>query len=160
MLDEWTMIRVPVCSRPIGSFEHTLAMEHLMSIAVAGPCAEFLHRQIPCALSNVQQFTIDWSQAWNAAGFIWSDETSRLNLLARWIHSSEAVIFHGVQEFYTRVVPQLLERGTMTGDEVRAAWGQLKAAEEANRSRRESRRRRVMDEPEDPECLGPTFLLS
>ena len=160
MLDEWTLLRPPESPAPIGTYRHTFAMERLMSIAVAGPAAELLHRRLPCILPSVQQFTDDWNLAWNAAGFIWNDEAPRLNLLTQWIHSSEAVIFHGVQEFYTRVVPQLLDRGTMTGDKVQAAWDQLKAAEEASRSRRLRRRRPVRLEPDDPECLGPTFLLS
>lgn len=58
-LDEGTMIHVPVCWRPIGSREHLVTMERLMSIDLAGPCAELLHREIPCVTPNVQQFTVD-----------------------------------------------------------------------------------------------------
>jgi len=156
-LDEGTMIHVPVCPRPIGSFEHTLSMERLMSIALAGPCAELLHRQIPCAISNVQQFTVDWTQAWRAVSYIWSDDTSRHNMLSRWTHSSFGVIFYGVKEFYSRVVPQLLERGTVTGEDVQAAWNHLKATEEASSSQSVRRRRPIGLEPDDPECLGSNF---
>ena len=143
MLDEWTLLRPSESPAPVGTYRHTFAMERMMSIAVAGPAAELLHQKLPCILPSVQQFTDDWNLAWNAAGFIWNDEAPRLNLLTQWIHSSEAVIFHGVQEFYTRVVPQLLDRGTMTGDEVQAAWDQMKAAEEASQSRRERPRRPI-----------------
>ena len=130
-LDEWTMVRVPVCRGLPGGFGHTLAMECLMGIAVAGPAVELLHRNLPCDLPNVQQFTDDWAQAWKAAGFLRNDAASRINLLSRWIHSCFQVVFYGASEFYSRVVPQLLERGTMTGDEVQAAWGHMKAVEEA-----------------------------
>ena len=159
MLDEWTLLRPPESPATIGTYRHTLAMERLMSIAVAGPAAELLHQKLPCILPSVQQFTADWNLAWNAAGFIWNDDVPRLNMLSQWIHSSEAVIFHGVQEFYTRVVPQLLERGTMTGDEVQATWDQMKAAEAASQSRPVRRRRRVLYEKVDPESLGRHFLL-
>ena len=153
------MVRPPVCQGPVGTYQHTLAMERLMGIAVAGPAVELLHRKLPCVLPNVQQFTDDWAQAWKAAGFLRSDEAPRLNLLSRWIQSSFAVVFYGASEFYSRVVSQLLERGSMTGDEVQAAWDHMKAVEEASRSRPVSRRRRVMDEPDDPEAWGPTFML-
>ncbi len=105
-----------------------------MSIALAGPCAELLHREIPCVTPNVQQFTVNWAQAWKATRFVWKEETWRLNQLSQWIHSALAIIPDGLLDFYTPIVALLLERGKITGVEVQAAWDQLKATEEANSS--------------------------
>ncbi len=62
-LDEWTMVRLPDCQGPVVTYQHTRTMEGLMGIAVAGPAVELLHRNLPCVLPNVQQFTDDWAQA-------------------------------------------------------------------------------------------------
>lgn len=151
-LDEWTMVRTG-WPGPIGTHQFTLAMEDLMSIAVAGPAAELQHRQIPCTVPSVRQFGFDWAQAWRAAGSIWNDEASRLDLLAQWIHRIYAVIFDGASEFYSPVVSQLLERGTMTGDEVQVAWHQMKDTAGASLWRSE-RRRPIQDFYDDYELNG------
>lgn len=155
-LDPWTMIRLPVSRGPVGTFHHTLTMEYLMTIAIAGPAVELLHRKLPCVLPNVQQFTDDWAQAWNATGFIWNDESSRLNMLSRWVSNSPTVIFQGwPSKFYSRVVSQLLERGTMTGEDVQAAWEHMKAAQEESDRRPEPRRRPIEYVNESDVCPWP-----
>jgi hypothetical protein len=159
-LDEWTMVRLSVCRGLPGGFGHTRFMEALLSIALAGPAVELFHRQLPCVVPNVEQFSDDWTQARSAAERIWPHEGLRRFNLERWVTNSPTVVCSVWSfEFYTRVVSQLLERETMMGNEVQAAWDHMKAVDEASRSRPASRRRRVMDEPEDPEALGPTFLL-
>jgi hypothetical protein len=157
-LDPWTMIRVPSWEGVIGGRDYVRVMEGLMSIALAGPCAELLHREMPCEISLVQQFAIDWDQAWKSAGFLWEEEPLRRSWLERWIHSSPAVIFHGTQEFYASVTTKLLEEGSMTGEEVQAAWNRLRAGHERSRTRRERQRRPVVLEPDDSECSGADFL--
>ena len=157
-VDAWTMIRVPHWHGPMGGRDHARVMEGLMSIAVAGPCAELLHRDIPCEMSLVEQFPIDWQQAWKSAGFLWPEEPVRRSWLERWIQSSFAVIFHGAQEFYTSVAEKLLEEGTMAGDDVQTAWNRLKAAQARSRSRRETWRRPLAPEFNESESLGADFL--
>lgn len=153
------MIRVPHWEGVDGGRDHLRVMEGLMSIAVAGPCAELLHREMPCEISLVQQFTLDWDQAWKSAGFLWPEEPLRRSWLARWIHSSPAVISHGAQGFYASIAGKLLEEGTVTGEEVQAAWSRLKAAQQRSRSHRDSGRRSVVPDFDDPECPETECLM-
>jgi hypothetical protein len=113
-LDAWTMIEPPRSIRPVGTFQYTHAMEQLMHIAIAGPVVELSHRRLPCVLENVRQFTDDWHQAWTAAGYLYEDETMRLQLLRRRIHNSPAVVVYGLSEFYGIVTHQLLEQGILS----------------------------------------------
>ena len=140
---------------------HAFARVHeaLLSMAIAGPAVELLHREIPCVVPNVEQFTDDWTQALKAAESLWPDEVLRRSILHRWVTNSMAVDFSGWSgEFYEVVVPQLLEQGVMTGKEVQAAWDQMKARE-AESSRKWLRTRIRPDRPEHPESLGGNFLL-
>ncbi len=158
-LDPWTMIRVPNWDGVNGGRDHARVIEGLMSIAVAGPCAELLHREMPCDIAHVQQFAIDWDQAWKSAGFFWEEEPLRRSWLERWIHSSPAVISYGAHDFYTSVAGKLREEGTMTGEEVQAAWDRLKAAEKRSRCRREPLRKPVLLDFDDPECPEEDCLM-
>lgn len=155
-LDKYTMLRFPHPSSPAGWFQHTI-MERLMYIAVAGPVAELQHRQLPCVLENVVDFTDDWKQAWHASGFLRSDETQRLELLARNVQSSYAVVIYDRWNFYSKVVAQLTEQGRMSGEEVHAAFDQMLAADEArdNRVERPRKRYRYPDKAEVYD--GPRF---
>ena len=155
-LDQYTMIRFPDSSVPAGWFRHTI-MERLMYIAIAGPVAELRHRDRPCVLENVIDFTDDWKQAWHASGFLRSDETQRMELLARNVQSSYAVVLYDRWEFYSRVVAHLMEQGSMSGEEVHAAFAHMKTTDEARENRIE-RPRRPFRYPDKAEVYdGPPF---
>ena len=157
-LDPCTMICIPEWTAVPGPHAFARGREALLSIAIAGPAVELLHREIPCVVPNVEQFTDDWTQALKAAESLWPDENLRRSILDRWVTSSMAVCFYGTGRFYESVVSQLLNRGVMTGSEVQAAWDQMKAREaESNRKWLRSRMR--LDRPEHPESLGKDFLV-
>ena len=139
-LDPCTMICIPEWTAVPGQHAFTEGREALLSIAIAGPAVELLHRQIPCVVPNVEQFTDDWTQALKAAECLWPDEDQRRFNLDRWVTSSMAVCFYETGPFYESVVSRLLDRGVMTGSEVQAAWDQMKARE-ADYERRQARTR-------------------
>ncbi len=157
-LDPCTMICIPEWTALPGPHAFAKGREALLSMAIAGPAVELLHREIPCVVPNVERFTEDWTQALRAAESLWPDENLRRSILDRWVTSSMAVCFYGTGWFYESVVSQLLNRGVMTGSEVQAAWDQMKAREaESNRKWLRSRMR--LDRPEHPESLGKDFLI-
>jgi hypothetical protein len=157
-LDPCTMISIPEWTAVPGPHAIAEGREALLSIAIAGPAVELLHRQISCVVQNVEQFTDDWTQALNAAECLWPDEDQRRFNLDRWVTSSMAVCFYGTGPFYESVVSQLLDQGVMTGSEVQAAWDQMKARE-AESSRKWLRSKSRPDRPEHPESLGKNFLI-
>ena len=158
-LDPCTMICIPEWTALPGPHAFAKGREALLSIAIAGPAVELLHREIPCVVPNVEQFKDDWTQALKVAECLWPDEDLRRFNLDRWVTSSMAVeysVWSGV--FYEVVVGQLLDRSVMTGNEVQAAWNQMKAREaESNRKWLRSKSR--PDRPEHPESLGENFLI-
>jgi hypothetical protein len=159
-LDPCTMICIPEWTAVPGLHAFARGREALLSMAIAGPAVELLHRQIPCVVPNVEQFTDDWTQALIAAESLWPDETLRRSILDRWVNNSRAVDFSGWSgAFYEVVVPQLLDQGVMTGSEVQAAWDQMKARE-AESNRKWSRTKPRPDRPEYPESLGKDFLVA
>lgn len=140
-LDPCTMICIPEWTAVPGPHAFARVHEALLSMAIAGPAVELLHRQIPCVVPNVEQFTDDWTQALKAAESLWPDEGLRRFNLDRWVNNSMAVDFSGWSgAFYEVVVGQLLNRGVMTGSEVQAAWDQMKARK-ADYERRHARTR-------------------
>ena len=157
-LDPFTMICIPEWTAVPGPHAFTRVHEALLSMAIAGPAVELLHREIPCVVRNVEQFTDDWTQALKAAESLWPDEVLRRSILHRWVTSSRAVCFLGTGPFYDSVVPRLLDRGVMTGSEVQAAWDQMKARE-AESNRKWLRTKSRPDRPEQPESLGENFLI-
>ncbi len=160
LIDEWTMIGLPPGYGMIGTYEHTFAMERLMSIALAGPIVELHHRQLPGVIPNIQKFNWDWRQMWRAAAHLQTDETQRMDLLTRWAASSPMIVLYGEPSiFYTQLVPQLLEHGALTGAEVQATFDQVKAKIKANQeagARRESRRskKRLCDDEDGDDDAG------
>ena len=140
-LDPCTMIRIPEWTAVPGPHAFARVHEALLSMAIAGPAVELLHREIPCVVPNVEQFTDDWTQALKAAESLWPDEGLRRFNLDRWVNNSMVVDFSGWSgAFYEVVVGQLLNRGVMTGSEVQAAWDQMKARK-ADYERRQARTR-------------------
>lgn len=133
-IDPWTMLHIPTCAGGVGSYQHTLLMEHLMNIALAGPVVELSYRNIPCVLENVRQFRDDFAQAWNAAGFCCGEDTERLRYLERRICNSPAVVCYGVGGFHDKISNKLLECGTANGEDVQLAWDEMKAAYERSSS--------------------------
>ncbi len=158
-LDPCTMICIPKWTAVPGPHAFARGREALLSIAIAGPVVELLHREIPCVVPNVEQFTDDWTQALKAAESLWPDEDLLRFNLDRWVTSSMAVEYSGWSgAFYEVVVGQLLNRGVMTGSEVQGAWDQMKAREaESNRKWLRSKSR--PDRVEHPESLGENFLI-
>ena len=158
-LDPCTMICIPEWTAEPGPHAFARVHEALLSMAIAGPAVELLHRQIPCVVPNVEQFTDDWIQALKAAESLWPDEGLRRFNLDRWVNNSLAVDFSGWSgAFYEVVVPKLLEHGVMTGSEVQAAWDQMKARE-AESDRKWLRTHMRPDRPEHLESLGKNFLV-
>lgn len=149
-IPEWTAVPGP----------HAFARVHeaLLSMAIAGPAVELLHREIPCVVPNVEQFTDDWTQALKAAESLWPDENLRRFNIDRRVTNSRAVYFCETGSFFENVVPRLLDQGVMTGSEVQAAWDQMKARE-AESNRKWLRTRIRPDRPEHPESLGVNFLI-
>ena len=140
-LDPCTMICIPEWTAMSGPHAFARVHEALLSMAIAGPAVELLHRQIPCVVPNVVPFKDDWTQALKAAERLWPDETLRRGILDRWVNNSRAVDFSGWSgAFYEVVVGQLLNRGVMTGSEVQAAWDQMKARK-ADHERPQARKR-------------------
>lgn len=140
-LDPCTMICIPEWTAVPGPHAFARVHEALLSMAIAGPAVELLHREIPCVVPNVEQFTDDWTQGLKAAESLWPDEDLRRSILDRWVNNSRAVDFSGWSgAFYEVVVGQLLNQGVMTGSEVQAAWDQMKARE-ADHQRRQARTR-------------------
>jgi len=158
-LDPCTMICIPEWTAVPSQHAFAQGREALLSMAIAGPAVELLHRQIPCVVQNVERFTDDWTQALNVAECLWPDEDLLRFNLDRWVTSSMAVEYSGWSGvFYEVVVGQLLDRSVMTGNEVQAAWNQMKAREaESNRKWLRSKSR--PDRPEHPESLGENFLI-
>lgn len=158
-LDPCTMICIPEWTAMPGPHAFARVREALLSMAIAGPAVELLHRELPCVVPNVEQFTDDWTQALNEAESLWPDEDLRRFNLDRWVNNSMAVDFSGWSgAFYEVVVGQLLNQGVMTGSEVQAAWDQMKARE-AESNRKWLRTRIRPDRPEHPESLGRNFLI-
>lgn len=157
-LDPCTMICIPEWTAVPGPHAFAKGREALLSIAIAGPAVELLHREIPCVVPNVEQFTDDWTQALKAAESLWPDEDLRRSILHRWVSSSQSVYFCETGSFFENVVPRLLDQGVMTGSEVQAAWDQMKARE-AESNRKWLRTRFRPDRPEHPESVGRNFLI-
>ena len=123
-LDPCTMILIPTWAVIPSRSGFIQRREALLTIAIAGPAVELLHRQLPCVASNVAQFTDDWTQAMKAAESLWPDEDLRRFNLERWVNSSQAVVYSGWSgAFYESVVPQLLDRGAVTGSEAQKPPG-------------------------------------
>lgn len=156
-LDPCTMIRIPAWAEQpdLSNFEN--GRQALLSIAIAGPAVELLHRRIPCVIQNVEQFTDDWSQALNAAESLWPDENVRRSCLERWVQGSLAVLFSG--SFYDDVVPQLLDRGVMTGSEVEAAWDRMKGRQADYKKKLSRNRVQTNSIHALPESLDENFML-
>lgn len=157
-LDACTMIRIPEWTAVPGPHAFAQGREALLSMAIAGPAVELLHRQIPCVVQNVEQFTDDWTQALKAAENLWPDENLRRVKLDQWVTSSQSVYFCKTGSFFENVVPRLLDQGVMTGNEVHAAWDEMKAREAAS-NRKWLRTKSRPDRPEHPESLGENFLI-
>jgi hypothetical protein len=157
-LDPCTMICIPEWTAEPGPHAFARVHEALLSMAIAGPAVELLHREIPCVVPNVEQFTDDWTQALKAAERLWPDEDLRRFNLDRWVTNSMAVYFCETGKFFANVVPQLLDQGVMTGSEVQAAWDRMKARE-AESNQKWLRTRIRPDRPEHPESLGRNFLI-
>ena len=157
-LDPCTMVCIPEWTAVPGQSNFARVHEALLSMSIAGPAVELLHRQIPCVVPNVEQFTDDWIKALKAADSLWPDETMRRFNLECWVTSSMAVYFCWTGTFYEVVVEQLLSRGVMTGSEVQAAWDQMKARE-AESNRKWLRNKSRPDRPEHPESLGKNFMI-
>lgn len=155
-LDPCTMIRIPAwAEQPVlSNFEN--GRQALLSIAIAGPSVELLHRRIPCVIQNVEQFTDDWTQALNVAESLWPDEKVRRFCLERWVRGSLAVLFSG--SFYDDVVPQLLDRGVMTGSEVQAAWERMKGRQADYKKKLARNRVQTNSIHALPECLDDDFM--
>ena len=159
-LDPCTMICIPDWTKVPGPHAFAQGREALLSMAIAGPAVELLHRHIPCEVPNVEPFSDDWTQALKAAESLWPDENLRRSILDRWVTSSMAVVYSGWPgAFYEVVVPRLLDQGVMTGSEVQAAWDQMKARE-AESNRKWIRTKPRPDRVEHPESLGENFLIT
>ncbi len=92
-LDPCTMICIPEWTAIPGPHAFAGVHEALLSMAIAGPAVELLHRQIPCVVPNVAPFTDDWTQALKTAESLWPDEDLRRFNLDRWVTNSRAVYF-------------------------------------------------------------------
>lgn len=135
-LDQFTMIRPPADFGPAGTYEHIHAMQRLMVIALAGPLFELNHRQLPGAIPNLQQFEDDWLQAWTAAGVQFPNERERMDFIAwRVGHISSDIVKPQPTSFCERLVPQLLDRGTLAAAEVQATFDEVRRKPRAKRSR-------------------------
>jgi hypothetical protein len=148
-LDQYTMVIPPVCTQPVGSFQHTNAMERLMFVAMSGPVRELINRGLPCDLDYFQKFPVDWNQAWIVAEFLWKEESHRKERLGQMFHNGPAVLLDDpALDFADKVTTRLLEHGMMTGSEVRGVWNDMKSRAEARSNRWERRRPVVYDFPD------------
>lgn len=160
-LDAYTMICIPEWTAVPGPHAFANGREALLSMAIAGPAVELLHRQISCVIPNVEQFRDDWTQALKAAESLWPDEDLRRFNLERWVTSSQTVVCSGWSgAFYEDVVARLMNHSVMTGSEVQAAWDQMKAREAAHERKLSRTRIRPSGIPEHPESLGKNFMVA
>ena len=118
-IDKGTMLHIPY-HWPTELFKQSKFAETLIRIALAGPCAEMVHRDEPCSVDTIQEDDVDWQQAWNTAKRLWSDENRRLKYLALEIQRVERFLQHD-QYLATvgQLVQELLHYGTLSGKQVR-----------------------------------------
>ena len=123
-IDKGTMLHIPY-HWPTELFKQSKFAETLIRIALAGPCAEMVHRDEPCSVDTTQEDDIDWQQAWNTAKRLWSDENRRLKYLALEIQRVERFLQHEpYREALGQISAALLEAGVLNGRQVRQLYEQ------------------------------------
>ena len=118
-IDKGTMLHISH-QWPPTLFRQSKFAETLIRIALAGPCAEMVHRDEMCCVELIQKDEIDWRLAWNTAKRLWSDENRRLDYLAREIQRTER--FLQLDQYLAAVgqlVQKLLHYGTLSGKQAR-----------------------------------------
>jgi hypothetical protein len=123
-IDQGTMLHIPY-HWPTTLFRQSKFAETLIRIALAGPCAEMVHRDEPCSVDTIQEDDVDWQQAWNTAKRLWSDENRRLEYLAREIQRTERFLRNEPYwEAVGRISAALLEDGVLNGRQVNELYEQ------------------------------------
>jgi hypothetical protein len=123
-IDDGTMLQIPY-HWPANLFRQSKFAETLIRIALAGPCAELVHRDEPCSVDTIQEDEVDWNLAWNTAKRLWSDENRRLEYLAREIQRTERFLRHEQsREAVGRISAALLEDGVLNGRQVNELYEQ------------------------------------
>jgi hypothetical protein len=106
-------------------FRQSKFAETLIRIALAGPCAEIVHRDEPCSVDAIQKDENDWQLAWNTAKRLWSDENRRLDYLAQEIQRTERFLRHEQsREIILQISAALLEDGVLNGRQVNELYEQ------------------------------------
>jgi hypothetical protein len=121
-IDGGTMLHIPN-HWPRTLYKQSKFAETLIRTALAGPCAEMVHRDEPCSVDVIQKDENDWRLAWNTARRLWSDEDRRLEYLAREIQRVERFLQH--DQYLAAVgqlVQELLHHGTLSGEQVREVF--------------------------------------
>ena len=118
-IDGGTMLHIPY-HWPTTLFRQSKFAETLIRIALAGSCAELVHRDEMCCVEAIQKDENDWQLAWNTAKRLWSDENRRFGYLAREIQWTERFLRHEQsRETVGQLVQKLLHYGTLGGEQVR-----------------------------------------
>ena len=110
---------------PLDAFSDRELRERMIQVALAGPVAEIIHRGEPFHPGFVAEWAADWSNAWDAAAKLVSNERQRLRFLEQ-----ETVKLH---RFLSRdliwaalaaIVDELLAHETLEGEDIEMIVGQ------------------------------------
>ena len=114
-IDQGTMLHIPH-RWPANPFEQSKLAETLIRIALAGPCAEMVHRDEPCSVDTIQEDEIDWQLAWKTSKRLLSGDMARVKYQVEEIERTTCFLRHEQYwEAVSHISAALLEHGTFKG---------------------------------------------
>ena len=155
LLDEGTVLRLQQ-QWPARPFQHSKLAKPLLQIALAGRCAELVHRDIACTVELVKEAATDWELVWQNAEVIWPDEEERLGYLARDIRWMDRFLRHSqYMAAVGNISAALLEHGTLQGTQVKEIFERATVIHDApaRRPRRRPDYLSMPDSPGLPDCV-------
>lgn len=152
LLDEGTILHFTQPQPENPSYRYK-ASERLLQIALAGRCAELVHRDISCSIELVMEAVTDWELVCENAAVVRPDEDERLAYLVRDISWMDRFLRH---HHYMGLVgglsEALVEHRVLKGERVHAIYNELSKSQlDAPASRR--RRRDYASMPERPDAM-------
>jgi hypothetical protein len=152
LLDEGTILRLQQ-QWPASPFQQSRLADPLLKIALAGRCAELVHRDIACTVELAKEAATDWELVWQNAEVIWPDEEERLGYLARDIGWMDRFLRHDqYMAAVDNISAVLLEHGTMRGTQVKEIFERATERRDAP-ARRPRRRPDYLSMPDSPDCV-------
>ncbi|MCA9124489.1 MAG: hypothetical protein H6822_25005 [Planctomycetaceae bacterium] len=145
LLDEGTILHFTQPQPENPSYRYK-ASERLLQIALAGQCAELVHRDISCSIELVMEAVTDFELVLDNAETLIPDKDLRLSYLVRDIVWMDR--FLRMPEFRTvvcEISDALLEHGVLNGDRVKEIYDEAMKSDLDAPARRPSRRRRRPD---------------